>query len=355
MAENPIDGFEDSCNTPVKVGGVGAELMNFFLRENAKQLDSGGYVPRTLDDFLDECPRRHQEQHTDLGLEVRRFCHNLIGEALLYSVGFDLDGELPYNERFVSFHFFEELASYGSYDFVALGGFPEVRRHFESSVIRLGVLEDDAEKEMWGSSFLVENNRMVTALHCLSPGSRITIDGWNSCDSELESIKTFGMTDPSRPALLTRSKIDLALLQFKSDPFPTAPKFKLWGASVLDDTLVMGYPQMMGFPPVLVSATGQIVGEHMSSARNQALILVNARVKGGNSGGPVLNRLGKVLGVVTNALTNEELEFDMLGFGLATPAQRVLDLIRACDKNSDEIYGIPHNVDEEGRIRIPRR
>jgi S1-C subfamily serine protease len=38
-------------------------------------------------------------------------------------------------------------------------------------------------------------------------------------------------------------------------------------------------------------------------------------MKGGNSGGPVLNRMGKVLGVVTNALTDEEQNFDQLGFG----------------------------------------
>lgn len=151
-----------------------------------------------------------------------------------------------------------------------------------------------------------------------------------------------GDIDTARPMFLTRGKIDLAVLQFASDPFPEIPKFDVWSASVLDDVLVMGYPQMIGFDHGVVAGTGQIVGEHMSSARNQPLVIFDARVKGGNSGGPVINRLGKVLGVVTNALTDEEHNMDKLGYGLATPAQALLNLLRACDIDSDEIYNIPH-------------
>jgi serine protease Do len=349
-------GVLDECwYKPVEVGGIGAELVNFFLRENAKQLEGDRYVPRTLSDFLDVCPQRHRERHKDIGFEVRRYCHNLMAEALLFPAGFDTEQERerPYDERFISFSLFKDLAAYGSYDFVALG-YPEMRRHFEPSVIRLGVLKDDEEKEIWGTAFLIENNRLITAAHCLEERTRVTIDGWDPDTAPLESIKMFGTPDPTCPVFFTRSRIDLALLQFKADPFPTAPKFRLWGASMLDDALVMGYPQMMGFAPGLIAGTGQIIGEHFSTARNQPLVLVDARMKGGNSGGPVLNRLGKVMGVVTNALTDEEQNFDQLGYGLATPAQTLLDLIRACEKEPDKILEIRHEV-SNGTIRIPKQ
>lgn len=148
-----MSGFDDGWYEPIRAGGVGAELINFFRRENAKQLEEGKYVPRTLHDFLDCCPERHRRQHENLGLEVRRFCHNLIAEGLIYPVGFDPKQELPYSERFVSYWFDDQLAAYGSYDFAAFG-FAEVCRHFEPAVIRLGVMEDGAEHEQSGTAFL---------------------------------------------------------------------------------------------------------------------------------------------------------------------------------------------------------
>src|SRR5947209_9760746 len=99
---------------PVKVGGLAAEIINFFLRENAKEVD-GKRVPRTLTDFLDECAGDYLEQYPDLGFEVRRYVQNLLNETILFSVGFDQSQELPYNEQFISYRFSEELAAYGSY------------------------------------------------------------------------------------------------------------------------------------------------------------------------------------------------------------------------------------------------
>jgi len=36
--------FEETGYKPIESGGVGAELINFFLRENAKQSENGKYV-----------------------------------------------------------------------------------------------------------------------------------------------------------------------------------------------------------------------------------------------------------------------------------------------------------------------
>jgi len=96
--------------------------------------------------------------------------------------------------------------------------------HFLSSVIRLGVLQDGAEREFWGTGFLVNQNRLVTAHHCLPKASTVTIDGWIPDEAPLASIKTFGTIDPVRPAFLTRSRVDLAILQFQADPFPAKTK-----------------------------------------------------------------------------------------------------------------------------------
>lgn len=316
---------------PYEKGGIGAELINFFLRENSKPLGDGKYTPRTLHDFLDNCPKKHRDRHENLGLIIRKYCHRLIAEGLLFSVGFDPEQNLPYSEQFFSYFFNEELAEYGAYDFTALG-FTEIVHRFSPSVIKLSVKSIGcSEQEVSGTGFLIENNRMVTAAHCLPPNSNVRIDNWESDKNPIKSIKTFAITDPARPVLTTRSLIDLAIIEFESDPFLEVPKFRLWGAGVLDDCLVMGYPNIDGFDFYQIAGTGQIINEHFSYNRKQNMVFVDVRVKGGNSGGPIINRLGKVIGVITNAESESEESLGRLGYALATPAQTLLDLVNALD------------------------
>jgi serine protease Do len=336
-------------------GGIGAELMNFFLRENAKPLGDGKYTPRTLHDFLDNCPTRHRDQHENLGLIIRTFCHRLIAEGQLFSVGFDTEQDLPYSEQFFSYFFIEELAEYGAYDFTALG-FTEVVHRFSPSVIKLNVKPVESSEEFSGTGFLIENNRMVTAAHCVPANSDVSIDNWKSAEHPIKSIKTFGTIDPSRPVLMTRGLIDLAIVEFESDPFPESPKFKLWGAGVLDDCLVMGYPNIAGFDFYQIAGTGQIINEHFSYNRKQIMVFVDVRVKGGNSGGPVINRMGKVIGVITNAESEDEENLGKLGYALATPAQTLLDLVNALDpvepRFEKELYEISFQPKADNTIWV---
>jgi hypothetical protein len=336
-------------------GGIGAELMNFFLRENAKPVGNEKYTPRTLHDFLDNCPKRHRARHENLGLIIRTFCHRLIAEGQLFSVGFDPTQNLPYSEQFFSYFFMEELAEYGAYDFTALG-FTEVVHCFSPSVIKLCVKQIESEEEFSETAFLIENNRMVTAAHCLPPNSNVSIDKWKSAEHPIKNIKTFGANDPSKPAFITRGLVDLAIIEFESDPFPESPKFKLWGADILDDCLVMGYPSIAGFDFYQIAGTGQIINEHESYIRKQNMVFVDVRVKGGNSGGSVINRLGKVIGVITNAESESEEALGKLGYALATPAQTLLDLVNALGpvdpRFEKELYEIPFEQKADNTIRV---
>lgn len=343
---------------PVKVGGLGAEIIHFFLRENAKEVD-GKRVPRTLTDFLNECVRYYHEQYPDLGFEIRRYCQNLINEAILFSVGFDQDQDLPYNERFISFHFSEELAAYGSYEFAAFG-FPEMRKRFKDSVLPI-IVKEECKDETNGTCFIVKKPRsktaiprIVTALHCLPQGAIVSIPNWNPAANHLKSIRTFGEYDPAPPFRHREKGVDLAVLEFDKDPFPDASKFWVWTGQVLHDVLSIGFPPMKGFESVLVAGTGEIIGVEHSITHKQPYLIVSTRVKGGNSGGPILNTLGKVVGVVTNMLTETEDKPDVLGYGLATPAPALFDLLKACDEDSSDLFSVPFE-EVEGGIRIRRR
>lgn len=90
----------------------------------------------------------------------------------------------------------------------------------------------------------------------------------------------------------------------------------------------MGYPPVPGFDTFLVAETarisylkssvGQIVGKQESYLDKHNYFLINARVKGGSSGCPVIGRDGKVRGVVVQQGQNEG-TLDILGYGIALP------------------------------------
>lgn len=337
--------------------------MWFFLQSHTKKLDNGIYEGRTLHDFLDNCPERHRKRFPNLGLMIRTLCKGLIDDGQLFSVGFDASQRLPYSERFMSYFYLDRLADYGCYDFSALG-FPEVRRRFAKSVIRLGVSMSDGEDcldnaETSGTAFLIGNNRLATAAHCLPPWSSVRISGWDSRRAPLKSIRCFAHPAPLNPFRDERSVIDLAVLEFENNPFPRRSKFEFWRGEVLENCLVMGYPNMLSFEGLLVAGSGQVVGESFTRVRAQNLILIDARVKGGNSGGPVINKLGKVMGIITNALTDEQSEIDRLGYGLATPVEQLHKLVRALDRKRgrrEKILEIPFTQSAESDvIRIQGR
>jgi trypsin-like peptidase len=326
------------------IEGLAAEIVHFFWDVYCLD-DKGNPVPKTLHDFLDECSHYHYEQYPDLGLEIRRFCHNLIAEGFLYSVGFNPTQRYPYNEQFLSYFFSRELAAYGSYEFVAFG-FPKVLEHFRNSIIRLDVLQE-RDSSIPCSSFVIPENRLVTASHCINPGARIAIDGWDPKQSPLAKIFMPVEYDTARPFVAKRGRIDVAIFQFERDPFSTSAKLGLWRDKVLDEVLVAGYPPLTGFNADLVAGTGQVISHTHSTARNQPLVMFSARVKRGNSGGPVLNQMGKVVGVVSHLLTDDEMKVDPLGYGLATPAQAILDLCTSADKGGEKVFAVPFSIKDD--------
>jgi len=331
------------------IEGLAAEIVHFFWNVHSVD-EQGNPVPKTLHEFLDECPDYHYRRHPNLGLEIRRYCHNLIAEGLLFSVGFNPEQELPYSEQFLSYFFSKTMAAYGSYEFVAFG-FSKVRDYFAKSVIKLIIEEGD--KQHVGTGFLMDDATLVTAAHCVAKGALIRIDGWDHLKAPLSRISILG-DYLSKPFVLEPGKEDVAILEFHSDPFPNTPKFQLWQESVLDDILVMGYPQLSGFQSGLIASKGEVISKEMSTARNQPLIIFSASVKGGNSGGPLINRLGKVVGLVTN-LAKADRDVRKLGYGLATPAQPILDLRNLAlgrAMNDKEVLSLPFKCDQEGIISI---
>ncbi len=318
--------------------GIGADIVKFFSPNNADQIQEN-LIPKTVGDFL-----RHTNQHQNLNA-VMVIIRQLTAQGFLIPAGFG-KGSPPLNEAYCNYGFDPQEVSYGTYDFLALG-FPRIRENFAEAV-RAVVVTKVNDAEDIGSGFLVESRMFVTARHCILNMKEVRIPGWNPSNTSLLNIWT-----------PVDDRVDLAVLQFDGDPFPGIPGFQVGNATLLDDVLSMGYPPIPGFESVLVaetaqiaghlkSTTGQVIGEERSYLDQQTYLLISARVKGGNSGGPVIGRLGKVVGVVCQLPAEAEGRVDTLGYACAIPTKTLSEVLLACLKQSDSVESVKFKTTPHG-------
>jgi S1-C subfamily serine protease len=147
---------------------------------------------------------------------------------------------------------------------------------------------------------------ILTALHVVdgAEGVRVAfVDGTRSAAS-------IAATDPAN---------DIAVLQPERGPEVVVPAVLGGGGEVGDEAYAVGHP----FGYVGSLSGGVISGldrsvEAASGRRLQGLIQFDTAVNPGNSGGPLLNRAGQVIGIVT-ALANPSRDGYFIGVGFAVP------------------------------------
>ena len=85
--------------------------------------------------------------------------------------------------------------------------------------------------------------------------------------------------------------------------------------------------------------------------KDQEYFLISARVKGGNSGCPVITNRGYVVGVFVQVLAGQNLTPDIMGYGVAVPFKTLDHFINMClTTPNGEVEEKPFKVTEEGFI-----
>lgn len=69
------------------------------------------------------------------------------------------------------------------------------------------------------------------------------------------------------------------------------------------------------------------IASNIYTSRETDLLLITARIKGGNSGGPIINRQGCVVGVAFSEPFAEGEGYDDLGYGVGVPISVINSLI----------------------------
>lgn len=185
-----------------------------------------------------------------------------------------------------------------------------------ASTLSVGAIGFEAEKayesvfviyssNSLGSGFAVGENCIVTNAHVIDNPRSITVE-------------TYGGTKYKASLLGMNEQQDIAVLIVKDATFPYLDIADLSTMKTGDDIYAIGAPKGMAYTLTKggVSAKERLIG-------NQSYIQIDAAINEGNSGGPLLNDAGQVLGMNTLKMSDSE------GIGLAIPISRVCEYLKS--------------------------
>ena len=168
---------------------------------------------------------------------------------------------------------------------------------------------------------------IVTAKHCIIDGNNLSIKGYSKEDLESFEILFHENDNLDLAFIKTDRKEDNTML--------------LSYADVTEDVLVMGYPKIPAFTEFLTAEKATIsskaesrltitkgsVASYGNNYLSKAeLMLVTAKIRGGNSGGPIVNKKGSIVGVACQ-IPSFEGDYDDLGYGIAVPINYVKEIL----------------------------
>ncbi len=169
-----------------------------------------------------------------------------------------------------------------------------------------------------------------------------TFEDSDSTYYELEIVAYGAYNDDKKAA--ENDQADIAILRIKgTQPSNSAhPSLKLASSNYTkrgDAVALIGNPE--GFCNSITTGTVSQTGISISSWGAGTFILTDAAVNEGNSGGPMVDVLGTVVGIVESKLVNERI--DNMGFALS--ANTVLDFISWASKSENNILGKALTID----------
>ena len=172
------------------------------------------------------------------------------------------------------------------------------------SVMRVVAESADGRALNSGTGFVVRSivsgQLIVTAYHVVAGASRIRLSGGS-----------FQLSVPARLAAGDRAA-DVAILlvsgQAIAHPLPLGDAE---GVAERDTLYVLGFPRPESLGETQATMTQGTVSAIL---RPQRLIQMQAPISPGNSGGPVLNRRGEVVGVAASVLTGPNQEINFAGW-----------------------------------------
>lgn len=176
---------------------------------------------------------------------------------------------------------------------------------------------EDTPKQWSGTGFALKDGYIVTNYHVIEGANSITVQGIKGNFNTSYNVVIIGADKNN----------DLALLKISSPSFTsfgTIPYSISAGTSeVGEDIYVLGYPLTSTMGDEIKLTTG-IISSKTGFQGDVALYQISAPIQPGNSGGPLFDKKGNVIGIVSAKHSGAE----NVGYAIKTTYLR--NLIESC-------------------------
>lgn len=199
------------------------------------------------------------------------------------------------------------VASFGRASVHADETLPNLVKRVKPAVVAIATYDATGEALMTGSGFFLRPGQVVTNLHVIRGAVR----------AEIKTLDGKGKVFPVNGTLAVDEEGDLALLSIEM-PLASATRSTELAKDLPDEgetIFVIGNPLKLEG-----SVSDGIVSAVREVPNSYRIIQITAPISHGNSGSPVFNLKGQVLGVVTVKVTNGQ------NINLAIAAARVAEL-----------------------------
>ncbi|BBX19952.1 acid resistance periplasmic serine protease MarP [Mycolicibacterium duvalii] len=164
-----------------------------------------------------------------------------------------------------------------------------------SSVVKVRGVANSCQKMLEGTGFVVAPNRVMSNAHVVAGSDTVTVE----VDGQTYDAIVVSYDPDADISILNVPDLPSAPLQFADGEVPSGT-----------DGIVMGYPGGGDFvaTPARVRETIELNGPDIYRTKEitRKVYTIRGEVAQGNSGGPMINRGGKVLGVVFGAAVEDK-------------------------------------------------
>ena len=189
------------------------------------------------------------------------------------------------------------------------------------SVVGITAMVPDGSGYFWGTGIiLTEDGYIVTNTHILDGTDSVTVTLWD--DRELEA-RLVGADNVS----------DLAVLKVEAEGL-TPAEFCGTAVSVGDAVAALGNPLGEELRGTLTDGIISAINRDVSyNSHSMTLLQTNAAINEGNSGGPLFNMYGQVVGITNMKMMGTSAYSAIEGIGFAIPTSTIQEVVNQLLRN----------------------